>query len=237
MSGDGGEVARVAAAVSAAVERVFAVVGRVRDVAARSVDRDGLRAGRAVLPPRTADLLREPGQLAVGLGLVVAPRPEEDLALRLEWWQADPDGGAPRALQPDLRPTSLGYYDYTAAEWFDVPRRSGRRHVVGPYVDVHGTGRYLLTLTEPVVAAGRFVGVAGADVPVRRFENHLLQALGGLPAPFVLLGDEGRVVLSTAPRVLVGSLHPVDPGAGDGVAVPGLPWRLLLVRDGRRLAG
>ena len=232
------EVARVGAAVSGVVERVFATVARVHHAALRSVERAGLQAGRAVLPAGIPELLREPGQLAVGLGLVVAPRPEDGLPLRLEWWQVDPDDGSLRTLEPDLRPTSLGYYDYTATEWFDVPRRTGRRHVVGPYVDVHGTGRYLLTLTEPVVAGRGFVGVAGADVPVRRFETHLLQALGVLPAPFVLLNDEGRVVLSTAPRFLVGSLLPPDAGAPEeGTPVPGVPWRLLLVDDGRLLAG
>jgi hypothetical protein len=229
------EVAQVAAAVSEVVERLFGTVTAVREAALRSSVREGLRAGRPVLD-NVRELLREPGQLAVGLGLVVAPQPEQDLPLRLEWWQADQDGGPLRTLEPDLKPTSLGYYDYTATEWFDVPRRTGRRHVVGPYVDVHGTGRYLLTLTEPVVVDGEFVGVAGADVSVRRFETHLLQVLGQLPAPFLLLNDEDRVVLSTAPRWLVGGLLPPGAGpSGPGTAVPGVPWRLYLVDDGSLL--
>jgi hypothetical protein len=232
-----GEVARVAAAVSDLVEQVFVTVTRVHEAALHSVERQGLRAGRWVLPDGVQDLLRAPGQLAVGLGLVVAPRPGEGLPLRLEWWQADPDGGELHTLEPDLRPTSLGYYDYTATEWYDVPRRTGRRHVFGPHVDVHGTGRYVLTFTEPVVAGRGFVGVAGADVPVRRFETHLLRTLGRLPAPFVLLTDEDRVVLSTAPRHLVGSLLPPEAGSSEGAPVRGAPWRLLFVDDGHLLAG
>ncbi|MET0763256.1 MAG: cache domain-containing protein [Blastococcus sp.] len=226
------EVARVGSVVSEVVERLFGTVTAVHAAALRSSAREGLRAGRPVLDDGVRDLLREPGQLAVGLGLVVAPQPERGLPLRLEWWQVDPDGGRLRTLEPDLKPTSLGYYDYTATEWFDVPRRTGRRHVVGPYVDVHGTGRYLLTLTEPVVVDGEFVGIAGADVSVRRFETHLLGVLGRLPAPFLLLNDEDRVVLSTAPRWLVGSLVPPGAGpAGPGTAIPGVPWRLHLVDD------
>ena len=143
----------------------------------------------------------------MGLGLVVAPQPGRGLPLRLEWWQVDPDGGRLRTLEPDLKPTSLGYYDYTATEWFDVPRRTGRRHVVGPYVDVHGTGRYLLTLTEPVVVDGR---VRRAwPVPTCRCAGSrptCCEVLGRLPAPFLLVNGEDRVVLSTAPRWLVGSL-------------------------------
>jgi hypothetical protein len=224
-----------AEAVSGVVEAVFATVGRVLDAALSPAARDDLRAGRSVLGEDVRDLLHLPGQLAVGLGLVVAPRPASGLPLRLEWWQADPGGGRVRALEPDLRPDSLGYYDYTAAEWFDVPRRTRRRHVVGPHVDVHGTGRYLLTLTEPVVVDGEFAGVAGADVSVRRFESHLLRRLGP-GAPFLLLNGEDRVVLSTSPRWLVGTLvSPAAVAAGPVSAVPGLPWRLVPVADGSLL--
>ncbi len=222
-------------AVSGVVERVFATVGQVRDAALRPAARDDLLAGRPVLGDDVRDLLHLPGQLAVGLGLVVAPRPASGLPLRLEWWQADPDDGRLRALEPDLRPDSLGYYDYTAAEWFAVPRRTRRRHVVGPYVDVHGTGRYLLTLTEPVVVDGGFAGVAGADVSVRRFESHLLRRLGP-GAPFLLLNGEDRVVLSTSPRWLVGTLvSPAAVAAGPVTAVPGVPWRLVPVAEGSLL--
>jgi hypothetical protein len=221
-----------AEAVSGVVEAVFATVGRVLDAALSPAARDDLRAGRSVLGEDVRDLLHLPGQLAVGLGLVVAPRPASGLPLRLEWWQADPGGGRVRALEPDLRPDSLGYYDYTAAEWFDVPRRTRRRHVVGPHVDVHGTGRYLLTLTEPVVVDGEFAGVAGADVSVRRFESHLLRRLG--PAtPFLLLNGEDRVVLSTSPRWLVGTLvSSAAVAAGPVTSVPGVPWRLVPVAEG-----
>ncbi|SDC91009.1 hypothetical protein SAMN05660690_2880 [Geodermatophilus telluris] len=238
MTGGADELAGVAAAVSGLVEQVFVTVAGVRGAVLRSVERDGFRAGRWVLPDGVQELLREPGQLAVGLGLVVAPRPEQGLRQRLEWWQVDPGNGELHTLEPDLRPTSLGYYDYTTTEWFDVPRRTGRRHAFGPHVDVHGTGRYVLTFTEPVAAGSGFVGVAGADVPVRRFETHLLRALGALPGPFLLLNEEDRVVLSTAPRFLVGSLLPPGtrlPEAGTGI--PGAPWRLVPVRDEHRLVG
>ncbi|SEL41949.1 hypothetical protein SAMN04515665_11282 [Blastococcus sp. DSM 46786] len=222
------EAPRVAAAVAEVVERVFGTVGTVRAEALRPGAREGFLTRGPVLADDVRELLRESDQLAVGLGLVVAPRPERGLPLRLEWWQVDPDGGRLRSLEPDLKPTSLGYYDYTAAEWFDVPRRTGRRHVVGPYVDVHGTGRYLLTLTEPVVVDGEFAGVAGADVPVRSFEAHLLRVLGRLPAPFVLVDEEGRIVLSTAARWLVGGLLPAGAAAaGPVVEVPGTPWRVV----------
>jgi hypothetical protein len=226
------DAAGIAGVVAAAVEQVFACVAVLREAALAALAPGG-EDGAADLEERARVLLEEPGQLAVGLGLVAAPRPDRDV--RLLWWQADPDGGPITALRPDLRPASLDFYDYPASEWFDVPRRSGRRHVVGPYVDVHGTGRYLLTLTAPLLGGGEFLGVVGADVPVNRFENHLLRALGHGVHPVLVLNEEGRVVLSTSPRWLVGDLVDAPPGtSGEAVEVPGVLWRLHLPDGPRR---
>jgi hypothetical protein len=229
------EAGRIAGVVTAAVERVFACVADLHDpaLAALGAGEPEARAGATDLEARARQLLAAPGQLAVGLGLVAAPRPDRDV--QLLWWQADPDGDRIAALRPDLRPASLDFYDYPATEWFDVPRRTGRRHVVGPYVDVHGTGRYLLTLTAPLVGEGEFLAVVGADVPVSRFENHLLRALDpGLDA-VVVLNEEGRVVLSTSPRWLVGDLLDGPPGTSrPPVEVLGLPWRLYLPSGDQR---
>jgi hypothetical protein len=217
---------RIAGIVTAAVERVFACVEGLREAALAALVPGG-EDGAADLERCAREVLTAPGQLAVGLGLVAAPRPDRDV--RLLWWQADPDGGPITALRPDLRPASLDFYDYPSSEWFDVPRQSGRRHVVGPYVDVHGTGRYLLTLTAPLLGGGEFLGVVGADVPVNRFENHLLRALGPGVDTVLVLNEEGRAVLSTSPRWLVGDLVDPPPGtSGAAVEVPGVPWRLYL---------
>jgi hypothetical protein len=181
-----GELARVCAAVSAAVEGVFGTVAAVHAAALRPTALTAFRTGRPVLDDDVRELLRAPGQLAVGLGSGRRPTTGRELPLRLEWWQVDPDGGALRTLEPDLKPSSLGYYDYTATEWFDVPRRTGRRHLVGPYVDVHGTGRYLLTLTEPVLVDGEFVGRGRGrrvGAPVREPPAAVLgRGCGALPA-------------------------------------------------------
>lgn len=208
---------QAATLIGTVVERVFHSVAAVRDGvldahrAARErgepmADRDVTAMGDTLV-----DLLRSKREIAVGMGVIVAPGFLADQPLRLEWWQCEPERGDPRRLEVDLNPHSVGFYDYAAADWFVVPRRTGHRHVVGPYVDVHGTDRYLLTLTVPVVADGEFVGVAGADVPVGRFETLVLRELGDLAVDVVVVNPEDRVVLSTSARWLAGSL--ATPGA------------------------
>jgi hypothetical protein len=222
---------RVAAALTGVVERVFGTVARIRPAALELLraEPDGAGAS-AVLEPQVRELLAAPGQFAVGLGLIVAPRRANGFRRRLHWWQVDAAAERLVALDPDLRSSSLGFYDYTAADWFAVPLRTGRRHVVGPYVDVHGTGRYVLTLTEPVASDGEFLGVVGADLPVPRFESSLLRELASVGRPFVVVNDEDRVVLSTSPLAMVGSRLPTD--GGPAAAVPDVPWRVVLAEQG-----
>lgn len=100
------------------------------------------------------------------------------------------------------------------------PRRTGSRHVAGPYVDVHGTDGYMLTFTVPMEVDGRFLGVAGADVLVTRFESVVLGRLG---RHAVLANEEGRVVVSTSSRWITGCLLP-DEGRPPAVPLPRLPW-------------
>jgi hypothetical protein len=229
---------QAATLIGAVVERVFQSVATVRNSvleAHRAARERGEPMGdRDVTAMRgtLVDLLRGEREIAVGMGVIVAPGFLADQPLRLEWWQCEPERGDPRRLEVDLNPHSVGFYDYAAAEWFVVPRRTGHRHVVGPYVDVHGTDRYLLTLTVPVVADGEFVGVAGADIPVARFETLVLKELGDLAADVVVINSEDRVVLSTSARWLAGSLS-ASGGRQDALEVRTVPladppWRIVV---------
>lgn len=219
-----------AGVISEAIEDVFATVARVREITLAShaavtaegrpfADEDVHR-----LAPAYMDLLRSPGQIAVGLGIILEPGVLPSPPLRLEWWQLPSAQETPVRLEVDLHPDSIGFYDYVAAEWFAVPRRTGTRHVVGPYVDVHGTDRYMLTFTMPMEVERRFLGVAGADVPVTRFETVVLRRLGSTDA--VLANDEGRIVLSTSSRWITGCLLP-EQGRPVGIPLPDSPWQLV----------
>lgn len=227
--------ARCGRMVSAVVEEVFDVVGEVRDeVLERQAE--AARRGRRLVLADVSSLggpvqarLQRPGGLATGLGLIVAPGVLADRRLHVEWWQVEQGRPEPRALQVDLNPASAGFYDYSTTEWFEAPRRTGTRHIEGPYVDVHGTGAYVFTLTVPLDADGEFLGVAGADVPVSSWEDRLLDALpAGVDA--VVLNAVGRVVLSGSSSWLVGELVPdrlVHDATGEDVSRLG--WRMVVL--------
>lgn len=189
--------------VEAVFADVFADVTAIRDALIARVPLTSQRIGE--IRPLVADLLLRPDQPAVGAGVILEPGLLPEEPLRLDWWQHV--DGALQALDADLNPGSLGFYDYAVADWFAVPRRTRNRHVVGPYVDVHGTERYTLTLTLPVVAGTDFLGVAGADVPLDSFERRVLAGVGAA-ADFVVVNGENRVVVSTRSETPPGSLLP-----------------------------
>ena len=115
-------------------------------------------AGRAGGPRRRVrELLRHPDSSRWGWGWW-SRRSRSGTPAALEWWQVDPDGGRLRTLRAGPAPGQPRLLRLHGDGVVRRPRRTGRRHVVGPYVDVHGTGRYLLTLTDPVVVDGAVPG-------------------------------------------------------------------------------
>jgi hypothetical protein len=222
-------------AAESLVEKVF---GAVSTVKARLLDvlttgpthREHLQpSDLAELRPGLIEVLAHHREIVVGMGMIVAPGLLPHERRRLEWWQYAPGREQPSALQVDLNPDSLGFYDYDAAEWFSVPRRTGRRHIVGPYVDAHGTDRYLLTFTAPVLVDGTFLGVVGADVPVSRFERRLLGAWGGRGTELTIINNQGRVVMSNCSHALSGDLLSDPDHSTVRVDLPDVPWHVRVV--------
>ncbi|MER6982523.1 cache domain-containing protein, partial [Streptomyces carpinensis] len=164
--------------------------------------------------PATADLAAlRPGlhlhlarqELVSGVGFIAAPGLLGDAPTWLEWWQTTGEGGV-RPLLLELDPQQSAYADYTHWDWFALPRDTGRRAVAGPYVDYLCSDEYSLTLSAPVEVAGRFAGVAAADVYLRHFETAVLPLLRELPGPAHLVNARGRVAASADPAHLAGSL-------------------------------
>jgi hypothetical protein len=215
--------------IAAAVERFCAAVfeplrAMADEVAAvLPVDRRPTLADLAVVEALAAAELRRPDALVIGSGLVADPELIAGAPWHLLWWTA----GADRSIEP-LRvvsdPARDGFRDYTVLEWWAVPRRTGRRHVTGPYVDYLCTDAYTLTFTVPVHRRdGSMAAVVGSDVYVARAERLLLPALRAGGRPATVLNTAGRVMVSTFSGHATGSLVRGTPQGWvrhDGTDVP-----------------
>jgi len=88
--------------------------------------------------------------------------------------------------------------------WYIGPKQTGKESVLGPlpYI-VQGRQVYLATLSVPIVAKGKFVGVAGAD-----FDLDFVQKLAGEVSRAVFDGHNQVVILSDLGLVVAHSARP-----------------------------
>ncbi len=157
------------------------------------------------MQPLAAALVQRGEWPVVGAGFVAADQAVADAAWHMAWWQGET---MERLVLPALASASDAYM---RREWFTKPMETGLPHVTGPYVDFLCTDEYTMTMTVPVTAAGRRVGVAGADVFVESLEPVLLSALKKLHPAAALVNHVGRVVVSADAQLAAGTL--LAPGA------------------------
>ncbi|MCL2780735.1 MAG: hypothetical protein FWD74_04475 [Actinomycetia bacterium] len=219
---------------------VLALLGR-----AGAGDGSGL-AAPAAHSPRSVDLialqpliqtvLDDFSGLVTGAGFVAEPGVLCDCEYWVEWrmeWQ-----GTFRRLEVSLDdPAGFDRYDYLHAAWFHRPRSGDTSTLTGPYVDLGGLNKYLVTLTIPVRDGESFLGVVGVDILVDRIEAVLRQMSRAMNVATTILNADGRVIAASVPQLHPGALaHGVDLTVADGqLAAPGfsayrcgpLPWTLL----------
>lgn len=212
----------LAAAARSAVERSFTDLG-----ARLTASGDQLAAGLGSTHPTSDEVLTATRPLALdlladprvlGAGFVAAPGLLVDEPHLLAWWQGE---------DKDLISVSAALArsaDYSRQEWFRTPRRTGRLHVAGPYIDYVCTDEFVLTTTVPVLRDGELLGVMGADVLAETLEAELLPAFRRAGA--TLVNHHDRVVLSGDPRTFAGD--PVDRAAFSTVLpCTGLPLAVI----------
>ena len=88
------------------------------------------------------------------------------------------------------------------------------------------THEYTFTLAAPVRRAGRFIGVAAADILATQVERLVLPGLSGLGlaelgCTAVLASAHGRVIASTSARLPPGAALPGRPEAAGFVPLAG----------------
>ncbi|AXB41736.1 cache domain-containing protein [Amycolatopsis albispora] len=220
----------VFAGVGALAARVVALYER-----ASAEGRAPSTADLAALRPIILEHLRGPGPALAGTGVIMAPGLLADEPRWLEWLRLPLGSDEPCPLSVDLDPHSVAGYEYTSTEWFAAPRRSGRRVVVGPYVDYAGTDEYILTFAEPIRSGERFLGVAAADIRAGDFEQAMLPVLDATAPRAALVNAFGRVIASNSPETLLGLLAPEArqerplPRGGEWADCDGLPWSIRTV--------
>ncbi|WP_165491631.1 cache domain-containing protein [Stutzerimonas kirkiae] len=175
----------------------------------------------------------------VGAGFILQPGLLADSQLYMEWRRRIGERKL-QSLSPNVNPRSANCFHYEDKPWFSVPRESGQPAAIGPYVDVYCTGMYILTFSQPILLDGRFIGIAGADLPMHHIERLFTRSLMHLPQEALLLSPEGRVVASNTADWAVGDLAysllkdsackvvPLDDSAN--------AWSLLCLPVSRRLA-
>lgn len=140
-----------------------------------------------------------------GTGVVIEPGELADQEMYLEWWRMGASGKViPMTLNFNRR--SESYYNYQSMPWFSRPKETGRNIVVGPYVDLYGADMYILTFSMPIYVNDRFVGIAGADIALHRFERVLLSSLMKMEHEALIVTEEGRVVAANTANWTVGEM-------------------------------
>ena len=178
-----------------------------------AVERDGRRPARSDLSGIRESLqgcLRNPEYAVDRIGVATAVDYLTDSPYWMEWWGYD-DHGDLEFIGHSVNPGQVSFYDYSNRGWFSIPQTCGTPAVIGPYVDFGGIDSYSYTVTisVPVVTAGGFAGVAGADVLAHRFERFLFTGDRDR-SPVILVNADLRVIASTTSGYLPGDL--LQPG-------------------------
>lgn len=224
----------VAAAIDGVFARLQMLEQQVRRIWAAHDAATGVLSRRdfKALRPLIEGHLRTSCDGLQGTGVVLEPGVLPDADMYLEWHQIHPNGRT-SPLDLNFNCSSDRYYNYCDMPWFSLPRSSGKRVVVGPYIDLYGQDMYVLTFAQPINIQGKFIGIAGADIALDRFETVLMRALLKLDHEALLLTGQGRVVTANTARFGVGELAlnlPAlldDNGQVVDLGVDGIDWRLF----------
>ena len=90
----------------------------------------------------------------------------------------------------------LDYEKPGANDWYDIPRRTGKPALIEPYLyPVAGKDVLMATIAVPVMVEGRFVGMAGSDLPLMDLSARLSR-LQPMPESRVALLSAGGLYVA-----------------------------------------
>ena len=146
----------------------------------------------------------------------------------IEWWQRT-DSGPVADNHHVLDPSREDFYDYQSMEFVARPRENHQPWAHGPYVDYGGVDNYILTLSSPILADGRFCGVTCVDILVADLESWLSPLLAATGEAY-LLNTENRVIVSNSVAFGVGDVMSAREGYHT-VDFPVFGWSLLTTAE------
>ncbi len=192
----------------------------------------------AELDPLLTASLREFRGTLCGVTVTVSPGRIADRKLWMQWWTP-----GPKQLIPNLDPGAADHYDYTTADWYRIPLRTGREHLSDPYFDEGGAEAWIVTASVPMITPDGALGVATADLDLASVARLCLPALRSLGVPSALVSEDGVIVTSTDSTALeVGAklpeelrawfsttdeMHSSGPGGAALSRLATLDWSLL----------
>ncbi|MCQ3023904.1 cache domain-containing protein [Pseudomonas savastanoi] len=174
-------------------------------------------------PTLVRALMRLDGS-AFSLGIILDENVIPGTDYALSWLELSTDG----SIQEDSNsryPWRGNFYEYSKAEWMNLPRINREPVVVGPYVDFD---KYLLTLAVPIIVSDQFIGVAAADVRLDDFERSVAYPLSRFELPCMIVNSEGRVVVSNTTSHPVGSINDAYKTLGTPIQLCG--WRIIHIK-------
>ena len=149
------------------------------------------------------DILTKDNISKLGMGVVLEPGVLGGCDMFCEWRHIGGDG-RPAQLDLNFNRSSESYYNYRDKPWFTQPREDGKSVVEGPFIDLYGQDAYILTFTQALFSRDSFIGIAGADVDLGRFERILVPSLLHLNHEALLINETGRVLATNNARWLPG---------------------------------
>lgn len=197
--------------INASIGNVFdqlkLLANEVRDIWKReaALGRKPSSKDLAALKPKIDAQLETPRSCIHGTGVVLEPGELEDQEMYIEWWRMGSAGKVvPMTLNFNRR--SESFYNYQGMQWFARPKDTSSNVVVGPYVDLYGADMYIMTFSLPIHVDGRFVGIAGADIALHRFERVLLSSLIKMEHEALIVSEEGRIIAANTANWTVGDM-------------------------------
>ena len=129
----------------------------------------------------------------------------------LSYWTRDDKGHIGLQTLVEYDSEELHKNGIMKGGWFISPQRTGVESVLGPlpYI-VQGKQVYLATLSVPIVADSKFLGVAGTDFNldfVQKLAGQVSSGLFGGKNEVTILSDRGLVVASSSHPETIGSSY------------------------------